>query len=528
MELRDYQKECIEKLYNNIRKGSKRALLVAPTGAGKTAIASKIVSDITRKGKRVMFVVDMEALVGQTAKSFQNYGIEFGFIKSGYREDREALAQIASVQTLPRRDWWKEHHFDVIILDECHETAYRNAVKDLMISERETIFLGLTATPYRLKKRENLGDIFDSIVAAPVPSKLMEMGYLCSASYFSVMAADLGNVRTKAGDYHESDLAIACDKPELHQRLVSEWKRLAYGKRTIGFAVSVEHARNITRAFKEAGIPAEVLTGETDDNRRKQLRRDLANGSLQVLMSVNALSKGFDVPSVECALLCRPTKSRAMYEQQVGRVLRISPDTGKESAIVLDQAGNVKRFGMIEDIKCYRLTHTADDDGEENPVPLKECPECQSLTYGFVMICPNCNYEYPAKEKLVLDVPLQRVFKDKNEEKAYHEFQEWIRDAYKSKHSPGKALITYQQRNPGRFPKSDWYRGAIFGESPTEDDVRNYWQHLKEIAARLKKDESWVKQCMTKEFGEAWKVLNEKSLNKVQQLVLNEEWSWAN
>jgi len=173
--LRNYQKQFITDLYTQVRKGSKRILGFSATGSGKTLLAAQVAAHAASKNKRSLFVVHRETLISQTADKLSSFGLsECGFIKAGWQENREALVQIASVQTLERRDWWQELNVDIVILDEAHLTAFA-AIVAKMMSEifPYAIYLGLTATPWRLSKKESLGDIFETLVSAPMPHKLI-------------------------------------------------------------------------------------------------------------------------------------------------------------------------------------------------------------------------------------------------------------------------------------------------------------------------------------------------------------------
>ena len=185
------------------------------------------------------------------------------------------------------------------------------------------IFIGLTATPYRLKKSEGMGDIFETLVSAPMPHKLIDSGYLSKPSYYGLHQPDLQRVKTVAGDYDEHQLAIARDKPELIAQLVEEWRKLAYGRRTIVFAVNVQHSQNICTAFNNCGIPAAHVDGKTSIKQRTEIYKQLAAKDIYVLCSCMTLTEGFDVPSVNAVILARPTQSIALYHQMVGRGLRL-------------------------------------------------------------------------------------------------------------------------------------------------------------------------------------------------------------
>lgn len=173
--LRPYQHQVIQDVYSHIRNGIKRILVVAPTGSGKTLIASQIVAHAVSRTKRVLFIVHRDILISQTYVKLRSFGVDCGFIKAGWQENRLALVQIASVQTLPRRNWWHEFSADVILLDECHILGWSSVTQQMMREVYPSvIYIGLTATPFRLSRRESMGDVFDALVNAPTPRELIE------------------------------------------------------------------------------------------------------------------------------------------------------------------------------------------------------------------------------------------------------------------------------------------------------------------------------------------------------------------
>ncbi|NJN86484.1 MAG: DEAD/DEAH box helicase family protein, partial [Leptolyngbyaceae cyanobacterium SL_7_1] len=339
--LRPYQVNLIKDLYAKLGEGHQRVAVIAGTGAGKTVIAGQICAHAESRGRRLLFLVHLDVLVGQTYDKMQAFGLHCGFIKAGWREDPTAPIQIASIQTMMKRSWWRQWHADVVLYDEGHTTIFSQVGQTLLYKTHpQAIHLALTATPYRLGK-EQLGDHMDTLVASPVPSEIQRMGFLAPMKYYGMPAneqIDLSEVRTVGGDFDERDLKNACDRPELVERIVEEWFRLAPDRRTIAFCVDVEHARHVADAFRSAGIAAGVVDGSTSLKDRQRLYTDLRDGNLVVLTSCNVISIGFDEPSVEVGLLLRPTQSRALHFQQIGRVMRISPATGKTHGIILDQA----------------------------------------------------------------------------------------------------------------------------------------------------------------------------------------------
>ncbi len=501
--LRPYQQQVVSGVYEQIRSRKKKILLFAPTGAGKTIIASQIVHDAVSRGRKLLFIVHREILIGQTYSKFQKFGLDCGFIKAGYQENRDASVQIASVQTLPKREWWRKYQADVILLDECHLTAFSSIVGEMMNRVwQDAIYIGLTATPFRLSKNEGMGDVFTDLVCAPMPHELIESGFLVKPSYYSLQQQpDLDDVKTKNGEFDSKGLSVACDRPELIEATVTDWFRLAYKRRTIAFAVNVQHAKNLAATFENHGIPSAYVCGRTPIKTRNKIYQQLAEGEILVLSSCGALSEGFDVPAVNAVILSRPTQSKALYCQQLGRGLRLSPETDKHDCIVLDQAVNVLRHGFVEDLKEVSLT-PGKEKGEGGEAPMKVCPEddggCGAILYSFQLTCPKCGYQF--QRKILRNfLKLARVMNESDWERL-EVYRAKLRQAHLKKYDPAWAAVRFKE-NFGFFPPWDWGKGAVFGETPTDEHRSNYQRHLMAIASRKNKDKDWVEKYFGLEFG---------------------------
>jgi DNA repair protein RadD len=504
--LRPYQSQLIKDLYVKLGSGARRVAIIAGTGAGKTVIGGKICADTAARGCRLLFIVHLDVLVGQTYEKMKAFGLHCGFIKAGWREDPTAPIQIASIQTMAQRDWWRTWKAHVVFFDEGHTTVFSQVGQDVIYrTHANAIHLAMTATPYRLGKAQ-LGDHMETFVAAPAPADLQHMGFLAPLKYFGVdteAQVDLTTVRTIAGDFDERDLKNACDRPELIERIVEEWQRLTADKRTIAFCVDVDHARHVAEAFRNIGITSDVVDGSTPLKERAKLYERLRTGELTVLTSCNVISIGFDEPSVEVGLLLRPTQSRALHIQQIGRVMRISPRTGKTHGIILDQAGNLQRLGFPEDIKEYRLP-TSKEPCAHEAHPTKQCPQCNRMLWGFMMKCPECGHSWEQQiqiqaEPLVLvESEHQKLPVSTQQMIEYFHAQRQI--GFNEGAAPNWARGVFNRRF-NRMPDLEWCRGSIFGGSVTLNDQYHYRDYLMGIAQRSGKDISWVIEEFQQEFG---------------------------
>jgi superfamily II DNA or RNA helicase len=499
--LRPYQKQVISESYSHIRRGEKRLLIVAPTGSGKTLVSSQIVAHAASRGKRVWFVVHRDILVKQTAEKFQQFNIDCGFIKAGWQENKEAIVQIASVQTMETRDWWRTVGVDVVLLDECHLVAWTNVVKQMMeTTHRGAIYIGLTATPWRLSKTEDMRDIFNALICAPMPAELIDSGFLVKPSYYGINLSDLNQVKTDSdGEFNQSDLAIATDTPEQIAKIVEQWKLLASGRRTIAFAVNVKHSKHICEAFNFEGIHCAHVDGTTPLKERERIYRQLENGKILVLSSCQTLTEGFDVPSVSAVLLCRATQSRALNVQMIGRGLRLSSQTDKHDCIVLDFVGNISRHGFIEDIQDIKLSYGLEPN--QGAAPTKLCPVsdggCSAILYTFQMVCPHCGYHFEIR-RLQLTLGLKQMIRPDDVLRIKF-YRAKLKEAFEKNYSPGWAAKIFQELY-GHYPPWDWGKGAVFGFESTEVEQEQFKQYLIAIVNRLGKDNSWVERYFQLEF----------------------------
>ena len=506
-QLRPYQVDLINDLYRKLNEGHKRVAIIAGTGAGKTVIGGQICAHAEGAGKRLMFLVHLDVLVGQTYEKMKSFGLHCGFIKAGWDENREAPIQIASIQTMAKRRWWKQWPADVVFYDEGHITLFSQVGKSVLKTFPNAVHLVMTATPERLGK-EQLGDYMDTLVASPVPSDLQQRGFLAAMKYYSMPAdgvANLQEVKTVRGDYDEVGLKNACDRPELIEKIIQEWQRLCAGKRTIAFCVDIEHARHVAEAFRGAGIAADTVEGGTPIKDRQRMYQDLQTKTILVLTSCNVISIGFDEPSVEVGLMLRPTQSSAMHLQQIGRVMRISPQTGKQYGIILDQAGNLERLGFPEDIKDYYLPHQQDSSGGGKPPPTKPCPQCGRIVLSFIVKCPDCSHQWITERTLNLEdmveiYSVEQAHQITDPTILREMFHGYRRRAYHLGYAPTLADHDFNAKC-GRQPRNEWYFGSIFQGRPTPQQMLDYLQYLKKSAKRLGQREDWIIHEFEREIG---------------------------
>jgi len=384
MRLRRYQQIGVETI---LASSVRRLLVVAPTGSGKTVVIAALCRKLVADGRRVLVVAHRRELINQTHDHLLELGVsDVGVVMaSDDRADGDAAVQVASIDTLRRRT---APPSDVVIIDEAHRAMAESYVKlaDLYPDAR---IIGFTATPWRHDGKLLL-DAFDDVFVAAKPSELVKAGHLTAPVIFTVPsdAIDLRGVKVRGGDYAPEELSSRMNTPRLVGSITGEWAKHAKGRRTVVFGIDRAHARSIADAFKQRRVAVEYLDGDTPLAERAGMLSRLESGKTRVVVNVNVLSEGWDMPPCKCLVLARPTRSLTFYLQQAGRILR--PWEG-ERPIILDHAGNALRFGFPHTDRDYKLAaHRATSTGE---APCKRCDGCGAVVNAGARVCPECGFD---------------------------------------------------------------------------------------------------------------------------------------
>lgn len=394
--LRPYQQRALAGVRERRRPGV-RVLVVAPTGAGKTVIGSQLVLDELAAGGRVLFLAHRQELIAQTYGKLLVMGLderELGVIMGDgiithpvtrrrvCCERRSARVQVASIDTLRNRP--KPPGITLVIIDESHR-ALAKSYRDVVATYPSALVVGLTATPYRGDGR-GLGDLFNDLLVVAQPRELIADGFLAEPRVFShPVKPDLSTVKITAGDYNAEQLDAAVNKSELVGNIVEHWRKHLDGVRTVAFAASVAHSKNLTAAFNDNGIPAEHLDGETAPELRAALLGRLDRGETLVVSNAMVLVEGWDQPAVKGCILACPTKSPTKYIQCAGRVLR--PYQG-QTPVILDHGGCAIEHDLPHVDREYSLEGRK--KREKSAVNVVECPQCFGASPKNTAVCPYC------------------------------------------------------------------------------------------------------------------------------------------
>ena len=336
MKLRPYQEEAFEHVFAEWDDGRKKTLVVMPTGTGKTIVFAKIVEECVRRGYRVLIMAHRGELLDQAAdKIFKATGLRSSVEKA----ERSCLGEwyrvvVGSVQTLmseKRLSQFPKDYFDVIIIDEAHHcisASYQNVLQYFGGSK----VLGVTATPDRADMK-NLGSFFESLAFEYTMPEAIRSGYLVPIKALTIpLQIDIRSVGVSAGDFKDGEIGTALD-PYLYQ-IADEMVKYCMNRKTIVFLPLIATSQKFMKILNERGFVAAEVNGNSED--RAQILQDFEDGRYNVLCNSMLLTEGYDCPAVDCIIVLRPTRSRPLYAQMVGRGTRLSPATGKEHLLLID------------------------------------------------------------------------------------------------------------------------------------------------------------------------------------------------
>ena len=398
MQLRKYQTDTISKTADSFRQRKIAPLIVLPTGAGKTVIFSEIAKRAVQKNNNVLILVHRRELIKQASKKLADIQVPHGIIAAGFKPSSHPI-QVASVQTIVRRLHKINYIPALIIIDEAHHSV-AGSWKKILDHFPKAKRIGVTATPCRLSG-EGLRVMFDDLILGPSVKELVEAGFLSPHKVFGApQKINFNKIKMRGGDYATDQLAEEMIKADITGDAVQQYKKHANGLPAIAFCVNVSHAGIVKAKFNNSGIKADIITGDMDTDDRDQVINGLSSGKIQVLVSIEVVSEGFDLPSVSCAILLRKTASLGLYLQQVGRILR--PQENK-TAIVLDHVGNTITHGFIDDPKDWSLDSKKRSKRNQEKAPaVQTCKQCFA-TYSPQQTCPECGYAAPIKTRQITE-----------------------------------------------------------------------------------------------------------------------------
>lgn len=347
------QREVLEKLAYYRQIGWTKGLVVMPTGTGKTYLAA--MDALTYGAPRTLFVVHTIGILTQAKEAFQNIWNDkrYGFLGEGIREhlhDSDIL--FASKDSLYKTETlasFKPDEFQYIIVDEVHH-GQTPTYKPIFQYFKPQFLLGITATPERTDRKSIL-ELFDyKLVCEYDLNDAIERGFLVAYTYYGLQDnVDYSNIRYNGSKFNVSDLERTLIIDKRNQAVLEKYMELCNGDKAIGFCVSIKHAKRMAEYFNAHGVSAIAITSEQGDETipSKDLIRAFKSDEYSVAFTVDMFNEGIDVANVRALLFLRPTESKTVFTQQLGRGLRMS--INKDELIVLDFIGNYKRANKVRD-----------------------------------------------------------------------------------------------------------------------------------------------------------------------------------
>ena len=396
-ELRDYQQELLAEVQDALAEPAARVMMQLPTGGGKTRIAAALLRWWLDDGSKAVWLTHRTELSDQTCDVLNKACVQAtNNLPWGSDEPapyRNGGVVVLMAQTVSRRNRWygvwdRYSDSDLLVIDEAHHATAPGWKR--AIDQWPGPVVGLTATPWRLSKTEGFDHLFSELVPGPQIRELQDSGNLANAKVLMPQARDLivGGQPSTTGDYTPDGIESA----NLGRNIWTAgtfrfWEEHAQDRQTIVYAVSTEHAENLTAVFREAGISAAFLLTNTPQLERSERIKQFSDGRLKVLVNVAIATEGFDLPDASCVVLTRPTLSLALYLQMVGRGLRPKSDQG--NCLILDLAGNVQRHGFPEEEREWSLEARGSQAPDGSP-PVVRCPGCSGVSPAASHQCREC------------------------------------------------------------------------------------------------------------------------------------------
>lgn len=366
MKLRDYQMETLATIDREAADGIKRQLIVLPTGGGKTIVFAEYIRD---KDKKTLILAHSEDLIEQARDKYRmiNEAADVGIVKA-QRNELDHQVVIASIQTASRPKrlaQLKEQGFQIVVIDEAHRSAaksYREVLEELGFFDEGTnkMVLGFTATPDRTDGK-GLDSVFQKITVQYSIMTFIRAGYLCDIRGISVTTdTDISQVPTRGGDLVEYELAKAINTPERNKLVVESFQKHCTGRKALVFCANIQHADDMHAAFTDAGIEAGVVHSKVDKDDRERTMKQYAAGEIKVLINCAMLIEGYDDPPTSAILMARPTQSRILYSQAIGRGTRLFPN--KKDCLVIDFCDNHHDVCALPDLFGWKKERPQDGE----------------------------------------------------------------------------------------------------------------------------------------------------------------------
>ena len=412
-ELRDYQVEVIRKIYREISDGKKRILARMPCGAGKTKMALNIMlqafNSKQKDGKQVGFCFPYLSLRDQTITEALNEGFnieDIGVMQHDHhmRDDNKPV-QLISERTLSSKTARNKnkvekafHHlhnfypdFFLLIIDECHLLS--EFYREWMNHRPNMIVVGITATPYA----PFLGKLFQSYVQGPTTLDMIEWGFNPPVRIFACPAPDMSDVKIISGDYAKNGTEKKYNNIVLIGDVINNYIAHGDNKQALVYCSTCSQAKFYANHLREKGFSTDYQDAHTSDEERSQIAHRWRLKKTRFIVSVDTMTIGLDLPNVHCIIFLRPTKSKTVAQQILGRGMRI--EEGKKDLLVFDHTTTTKDLGYFTYFDSEFTSLNKDEKGKrtssksKKSEPSLECPKCHFIRPPKTHKCPECGFE---------------------------------------------------------------------------------------------------------------------------------------
>ena len=425
--------------------GQKAGLIVLPPGSGKTRIAAEDAKTID--AKRVLYIAHTHEILDVAVSEFEaKFGVEnVSRLESAVSLRRLNRVNISTIQLLSKNlDKLSAGDFDYVVIDEFHHAAAKS-YRRLIEQTCPPFLLGLTATPFRGDRQDILQLCSDIVIVSFELRFGIETGVLCPYHYFGCFDdVDYSQIQHNGLSYSVRDLERALIIPQRDQAIIQKWREKADGKPTVAFCCSIQHAKRVAASFEAEHIHAAVYTSDSDRHDRERTLNKFKNSEISVLCVVDVLNEGADLPFTECLLFLRPTESKRIFYQQLGRGMR--KYIGKSHCIVIDFIGNFKNAHKI--IEYQGLLPFAEDEQFGGLAHAKTRKEILNLPLG-------CEVHF--------DDRVIEVFANQT-----------LNPAYATRHNIGRILLYQYERLARKL-----------GRAPTRQDIDRHYLVNSQIYAAM-------------------------------------------
>lgn len=407
-QLFDYQQKLVDGARKALAEGNKGVLIVSPPGSGKSIVIAEIARLATKNGKQILFTVNRKELVSQIKNSFVKQGVDLSNCTI------MTVGKVANrLEKIPKPD--------LIIIDEAHHTRAKSYEK-IINYFKDVPLLGFTATPWRMDGK-GFNDLYSSLVEGPQVEWLIEHNRLADYTYVSRILGKKDLLKVSSTSDYTNRSMNQYIKSMNFGNMIKTYEEFAKDRKTIVYAPSIESAKLIVRKFKENGFNAVKVDSKTHKTEREEILNNFKIGKTKIIVNVDLISEGFDVPDCSCVIMLRPTKSLVLYLQQAMRCMRYQPH---KKAIIIDHVGNfkseekvkVKYFGINNEIKTkvkkypfgfprdkrnwtiYGRTKPTLSNSNKGPA-ITTCDYCYAVIPANSVVCPICGEKLLKKKEII-------------------------------------------------------------------------------------------------------------------------------